>query len=294
MTVTRRRGNKPTDIIGKEAAMAKFSGYLIGTDFDGTLSRDGTVTERDREALRYFRGEGGIFGIVTGRSYSNSYGPFLDCLGGGFDFVICQNGGAAFDPSGEFVFRHSFPSRSVLPVYEYAKSNGLGALCCCSDRDFFSVNLSDSPSDGKTDISDILKLGRIDQMIAIPDTFPVRRAADELEAIADGRFGVFRNHRSIDMPPPGITKATGLGEIAGLFGIDEGMIYTAGDNWNDLPMIAAFHGYAVENAEDDVKKAAEIIVPDIAAIVEYIEKTDAAEHPENKTMPTEAAERSFL
>ena len=71
------------------------------------------------------------------------------------------------------------------------------------------------------------------------------------------------------------------------------MIYTAGDNWNDLPMIAAFHGCAVENAEDDVKKAAEIIVPDIAAIVEYIEKTDAAEHPENKTMPTEAAERSF-
>ena len=94
--------------------------------------------------------------------------------------------------------------------------------------------------------------------------------------------------------PPGITKATGLGEIAGLFGIDEGMIYTAGDNWNDLPMIAAFHGCAVENAEDDVKKAAEIIVPDIAAIVEYIEKTDAAEHPENKSMPTEAAERSFL
>ena len=161
MTVTRRRGTQPTYIIGKEAAMAKFSGYLIGTDFDGTLSRDGTVMVRDREALRYFRSEGGIFGIVTGRSYSNSYEPFLDCLGSEFDFVICQNGGAAFDPSGEFVFRHSFPSRSVLPVYEYARLNGLGALCCCSDRDFFSVNLSDLPSDGKTDISDILKLGRI-------------------------------------------------------------------------------------------------------------------------------------
>lgn len=43
MTVTRRRGTQPTYIIGKEAAMAKFSGYLIGTDFDGTLSRDGSL-----------------------------------------------------------------------------------------------------------------------------------------------------------------------------------------------------------------------------------------------------------
>ena len=49
----------------------------------------------------------------------------------------------------------------------------------------------------------------------------------------------------------------------------------------------------VENAEDDVKKAAEIIVPDIAAIVEYIEKTDAAEHPKIKPCRLEAAERSF-
>ena len=32
MTVTRRRGTQPTYIIGKEAAMAKFSGYLIGKD----------------------------------------------------------------------------------------------------------------------------------------------------------------------------------------------------------------------------------------------------------------------
>ena len=30
------------------------------------------------------------------------------------------------------------------------------------------------------------------------------------------------------------------------------------------------------------------------ALFEYIEKTDAAGHPENKTMPSEAAERSFL
>lgn len=218
MTVTRRRGTQPTYIIGKER-----NGKVQRIPDRNGFRRNafcGTVPSwrGDRESLRYFRSEGGIFGIVTGRSYSNSYEPFLDCLGSEFDFVICQNGGAAFDPSGEFVFRHSFPSRSVLPVYEYARLNGLGALCCCADRDFFSVNLSDLPSDGKTDISDILKLGRIDQMIAIPDTFPVRRAADELEAIADGRFGVFRNHRSIDMPPPGITKATGSVRSPGFSG----------------------------------------------------------------------------
>ena len=37
------------------------------------------------------------------------------------------------------------------------------------------------------------------------------------------------------MPPPGITEATGLGEIAGLFGIDEGMIYGRGDSGTIFP-----------------------------------------------------------
>ena len=48
--------------------MGKFDGYLICTDLDGTLYRnDKTVSAENREAIEYFKREGGYFTFVTGR-----------------------------------------------------------------------------------------------------------------------------------------------------------------------------------------------------------------------------------
>lgn len=46
----------------------KFSGILLCSDLDGTLTSDGrTISEIDLEAIRYFESEGGYFTIVSGR-----------------------------------------------------------------------------------------------------------------------------------------------------------------------------------------------------------------------------------
>lgn len=47
----------------------KYSGYMILSDFDGTLSNDGLyLRDNEKEAIRIFTREGGLFGIATGRS----------------------------------------------------------------------------------------------------------------------------------------------------------------------------------------------------------------------------------
>ena len=48
--------------------MGKFSGVLICTDLDGTLYRnDKTISQENREAIDYFKREGGFFTAVGGR-----------------------------------------------------------------------------------------------------------------------------------------------------------------------------------------------------------------------------------
>ena len=48
--------------------MKSFEGILICTDLDGTILRDDkTVSEENREAIEYFKSEGGYFTFITGR-----------------------------------------------------------------------------------------------------------------------------------------------------------------------------------------------------------------------------------
>lgn len=48
--------------------MGKFTGYLICTDCDGTLTYEpGKVSEENAQAIRYFQQEGGVFTLATGR-----------------------------------------------------------------------------------------------------------------------------------------------------------------------------------------------------------------------------------
>lgn len=56
----------------------KFSGYLLCSDFDGTITTDGkTVTPENLEAIRYFTSEGGYFTMATGR-FPDHFIPMSD------------------------------------------------------------------------------------------------------------------------------------------------------------------------------------------------------------------------
>jgi len=59
--------------------MGKYDGYLIFSDFDGTLAHGETdenghhfttVSQENCDAIRYFQSEGGLFTLATGRKFS--------------------------------------------------------------------------------------------------------------------------------------------------------------------------------------------------------------------------------
>ena len=77
--------------------MKKFEGMLFCTDLDGTLFRtDKTVSAPNREAIAYFKAEGGIFTFITGRVPKTASGicQIIDPNGP----YGCFNGGGIYDP----------------------------------------------------------------------------------------------------------------------------------------------------------------------------------------------------
>ena len=72
-----------------------FSQVLLTVDFDRTLTApDGTIPERNLEAIRYFMENGGHFTVNTGRS-TNTFGPYLKTVPANAPFLL-YNGSAAW------------------------------------------------------------------------------------------------------------------------------------------------------------------------------------------------------
>lgn len=96
--------------------MGKFSRVLFSSDFDHTLSgMDGTVPEKNIDAIRYFIAEGGRFMINSGRSIP-LLRPKLDLIPVNAP-CLCYNGAACYDFSAERLFyAHPLPdfAREIL------------------------------------------------------------------------------------------------------------------------------------------------------------------------------------
>ena len=76
--------------------MGKFDGILICTDLDGTLYRsDKTISRENKEAIEYFKSEGGYFTFITGRLPYYSRDAYLTIRPNAP--YGCTNGGGVYD-----------------------------------------------------------------------------------------------------------------------------------------------------------------------------------------------------
>ena len=100
---------------------------IIATDFDGTLSYNGKISDEDKAAIKRFRDAGNKFGVVTGRDLEMSFwvrNSFPDC-----DFIISCTGAVICDNGGSVIYeKKQIADYKLRDIAEFAVSHGAGSF----------------------------------------------------------------------------------------------------------------------------------------------------------------------
>ncbi len=236
---------------------------IIATDFDGTLSYNGKISDEDKEAIKRFRKAGNKFGIVTGRDVDLA--QWIKPENGlEYDFLICCTGGVIKNGEGEIIYCKKGKIDSFISEI-IAKAKELGA---------YGFAIGDVLLKCIIDIKGKIpsQLDALKEFTHANTGFIKDEKATEFAKFVNENYGdkisAHQNGTAVDMPPAYVSKVTGVYQYASMF--DSPEIYAVGDNINDISMIKEFCGFAVENARDEVKAVAKHQCKRICDMIDYL------------------------
>jgi Cof subfamily protein (haloacid dehalogenase superfamily) len=251
---------------------------LVATDLDGTLLRsDGTVSDRSRAALKAAADAGLVVVFVTGRPPR-----WLDVLTDETGYVgvaVGANGAVLYDMTTEQVIRaHTIDGalmselgaaiRAEFPRVQFAVEYGAGFAAEPGYIHDWQIN---PKYDRRGSPISAPRVGELAEIVGEP---AVKLLAKDREADADaflaaatavvGERATITHSSSyglLEISAPGVTKATGLAELAEQHGVAPHEVLAVGDMPNDLPMLQwAGRSYAVANAHRAVREVADEVV----------------------------------
>ncbi|MEM6110167.1 HAD family hydrolase [Mycobacterium sp. 050272] len=245
---------------------------LIACDVDGTLfDDDETITPRTRAAVRAAVAAGAKFIVATGRP-PRWIRPIVDELGFA-PMAVCANGAVIYDPATDHVVStRTLPVDTLAELAELATRVIPGAGLAVerighSAHDTATPQFVSSPGyehawlnpdNTEVSIEDLLSAPAIKLLIRKAGARSADMAAELAKHVGvEGDITYSTNNGLVEVVPLGISKATGIEEIARPLEIVSDEVVAFGDMPNDLPMLRwAGHGVAMGNAHPDVLAAA--------------------------------------
>lgn len=266
--------------------MKKFENKVICCDVDGTLVDDDFfIPEENLKAIEYFRSEGGIFTIATGRTIQGlkRYKEFLNLT----HPFVCQNGGALYDyKKDEFIWCEPLGTDAadvVNFVHEKYPEIGIevittaGAYCIYenhgtrkheSDEHFKFIQ-----SDLKSLKGDWLKVvfaGSEEETDAVSATLE--------KSDYYNKFQMVRSFYSYyEFVNKNTNKARAVQELSKVLGIGIENFVVIGDNQNDCSMLSLpCKSFTPSSAADVAKSCADVVLKSsnndgvLKEVLEYI------------------------
>lgn len=248
---------------------------LFLSDFDGTLLRsDGTVSENTKKTVARYRERGGIFAVCTGRGLLSIL-PRVKELGLENGLVVASQGAVIADIATGRLLKHTvLPCADAVEILRYFEASDQHIHIYTIDgfyanrRDGMlesyegiygrrATVVEDEPLSSKTQ-REGLHVIKILVMIE-----PERRDglfAAAQEALGGRYFVTCSSPWLVEVLPKGENKGAAVRFLSEYYAIPREKIAAAGDQKNDLPMLEAAGGrFAVENAEDELKKRAALV-----------------------------------
>jgi Cof subfamily protein (haloacid dehalogenase superfamily) len=246
---------------------------MIATDVDGTLLDEGErVTPRTRAVVRAAVDAGAQFVLATGRP-PRWIAPIVDALGLA-PMSVCANGAVIYDPSTDRILSARTLSAQQLAVLAEMALRVIPGAGLAVERvgrsahDAATPQFISSPGyehawlnpdNTEVSIEDLLSAPAVKLLIRKAGARSADMAAALLEHIGiDGDLTYSTNNGLIEVVPRGISKATGVEEVARPLGISAEDIMAFGDMPNDVPMLRwAGLGVAMGNAHPEAMEAAD-------------------------------------
>ena len=255
--------------------MGKFDGWLICSDFDGTVYVDREISDENCRAIRYFQEQGGRFTFASGR-FIFMFDEFVDRIRPNAP-VAGLNGSIIGDPCGSRLYYSGGVERD--PAIKFAfecleRYSGVVSLLFYTPEELIKVKRGESVDAAELAAKLPLLLSKV-VLIVTPETSN-DIFADVTERTA-GTYAVSRSWvRGVELNSPNDTKGNAVLRIKEFTGASH--LVCVGDYENDIPMIkAADIGYAVGNAVPPLKAVADRVTVDcrdhaLAHIIGELEK----------------------
>jgi Cof subfamily protein (haloacid dehalogenase superfamily) len=246
---------------------------LIASDVDGTLlDDDEKITARTRAAVHAAVDAGTQFVLATGRP-PRWVKPVVDALGLE-PMAVCANGAVIYDPSTDRIISARTLSADVLGQLAEIATRAIPGAGLAVERvgrsahDAATPQFVSSPgyehawlNPDNTEVSleDLLSAPAVKLLIRKAGA----RSSDMAAALAkhvgiEGDITYSTNNGLVEVVPLGVSKATGVEEVARPLGITADDVVVFGDMPNDVPMLRwAGHGVAMGNAHPEALAAAD-------------------------------------
>lgn len=278
--------------------MGKFDGVLLASDFDNTLlnterpRRTGCpvppVSQRTLDALHYFMDHGGHFSVATGRALP-AFQTFAKQVPMNAPAVVC-NGAALYDFSTE-----TYLDSLLLP--EAIRKQGQTVLDHFPTAALEAYHLDNvihavRPNEYTRQHQHVTHAG-VQELPSLPDVpMPLvkimfENSHEELLPLRDWLlqqpwsedYEVFFSDKTLlEITHKGACKGAMVQRLAQRLGISMEHVYCAGDERNDLSMLAvAAQGFAPANCVEEVRQSGATIVADcdhdtLAEIIELLDQ----------------------
>ncbi len=250
--------------------MGKFDGILICTDLDGTLYKnDGSISKENKEAIEYFKSEGGLFSIITGRlpHYAQeAYNAVKPNVPFG-----CINGAGLYDgEKEEYVSMREMTSK-IMDLVDYVEKTfpNVGIIVSTFYKTYYSrvnsvvegfIKRTKLPRNLLHHRKVVEPVAKIllgtddnDEMLAVQKAVSKHPLASEVTFLRSERV-------LFDILPKGTHKGLALEKLIEYLNVDKNKTIAIGDYYNDIGMFkVARYGIAVKNACKEALDVADII-----------------------------------
>ena len=267
--------------------MGKFSGMLLASDFDGTLTgSSGNIPQANIEAIKHFIDEGGYFTVSTGRTKEGFHSFREELINAP---VLLGNGAMAYDYRDNKIAFSNAIGIENKPVLEkmYIDHPYLGIEIYTLDGRVFCINKNEanlrhfdalklasfSDADGFND--DMFPIVKI--MVSAGEKSKQLQAYLENNDICTLKY-IPTNGSFVEILSAFAGKGRALHQLAQYLGVDISKAFCAGDGSNDVDMLeAASMSFCPVSGEEMARNAADKLMCSsddgvICDVIRYIEE----------------------